>query len=98
MKRAKFEREEDDEKEPTEEWISEGPNGRMASRSKCFFLFSFRRASVACFFQLRKYQSVSVFETKAHGRALVLDSVLQLTEKDEFAYHVTMLVHQSSRC
>lgn len=34
-----------------------------------------------------KYQDILVVKTKSHGVALILDNVIQCTEKDEFAYH-----------
>nr|CAB71155.1 spermidine synthase [Plasmodium falciparum 3D7] len=37
-----------------------------------------------------KYQNVLVFESTTYGKVLVLDGVIQLTEKDEFAYHEMM--------
>ncbi|KJP90185.1 spermidine synthase [Plasmodium fragile] len=37
-----------------------------------------------------KYQSILVFESSTFGNVLVLDGVIQLTEKDEFAYHEMM--------
>ncbi|VUZ95959.1 spermidine synthase, putative [Plasmodium vivax] len=37
-----------------------------------------------------KYQSILVFESRTFGKVLVLDGVIQLTEKDEFAYHEMM--------
>ncbi|GAW81059.1 spermidine synthase [Plasmodium gonderi] len=37
-----------------------------------------------------KYQSILVFESTTFGKVLVLDGVIQLTEKDEFAYHEMM--------
>ncbi|XP_046618135.1 spermidine synthase [Neodiprion virginianus] len=33
-----------------------------------------------------KYQDILVVETKAHGKMLVLDGVIQCTERDEFSY------------
>ena len=33
-----------------------------------------------------KYQDVLVFESSDHGTVLVLDNVIQCTERDEFAY------------
>lgn len=33
-----------------------------------------------------RYQDVLVLETKSHGRALILDGLIQCTEKDEFSY------------
>jgi spermidine synthase len=40
------------------------------------------------------YQSICVLDTVPFGRALILDNILQTTEKDEFIYH-EMLVHPS---
>lgn len=39
-----------------------------------------------------KFQNVRILETYTYGRVLVLDEVVQLTEKDEFVYH-DMFVH-----
>lgn len=44
------------------------------------------------------YQDIVVFESAAHGRVLVLDGAVQITEADEFAYqemlaHVPLLAH-----
>ncbi len=38
------------------------------------------------------YQRIDVLETKSHGRLLVIDGAVMLTERDEFAYH-EMLTH-----
>jgi len=38
------------------------------------------------------YQSICVLDTVPFGRALILDGILQTTEKDEFIYH-EMMVH-----
>ena len=34
-----------------------------------------------------KYQDVLVFESANYGNVLILDGVIQATERDEFAYH-----------
>ncbi len=39
-----------------------------------------------------KYQKVQIFDTPIYGRVLVLDGIIQITEKDEAAYS-EMLVH-----
>jgi spermidine synthase len=39
-----------------------------------------------------KYQNILVFKSKTYGNVLVLDGVIQATEKDEFAYQ-EMLAH-----
>ena len=33
-----------------------------------------------------KYQDVLIFESSDHGTVLVLDNVIQCTERDEFSY------------
>ncbi len=49
-----------------------------------------------------EFQKVQVFETVAHGRLLVLDDMVMLTELDEFVYHellshVPLCVHHDPR-
>jgi len=39
-----------------------------------------------------KYQRIQIFDTFVYGRVLVLDGIIQITEKDEAAYS-EMLVH-----
>jgi len=39
-----------------------------------------------------KYQDILVFKSKTYGNVLVLDGVIQATERDEFAYQ-EMLAH-----
>ncbi|GFS32175.1 spermidine synthase 3 [Actinidia rufa] len=39
-----------------------------------------------------EYQEILVFESSAYGKVLVLDGIVQLTEKDEFAYQ-EMITH-----
>ncbi|QDH16930.1 polyamine aminopropyltransferase [Swingsia samuiensis] len=48
------------------------------------------------------FQDVVVFESSSHGRVLVLDGVIQITERDEFVYqemltHVPMLAHPHAK-
>jgi spermidine synthase len=38
------------------------------------------------------YQAIEVFDSASHGRVLVLDGCVMLTERDEFVYH-EMLAH-----
>ncbi len=45
-----------------------------------------------------KYQQIDLFETTNHGKMLVLDGIIQLTQSDEFAYqemlaHVPLFAH-----
>lgn len=48
--------------------------------------------------QQTKYQRLQVLELEDYGRALILDSAIQITEKDEFIYnemisHIPLLTH-----
>jgi spermidine synthase len=49
-----------------------------------------------------EYQDIRVIETASHGRVLVLDGAVQITEVDEFVYqemlaHVPLLAHGAAR-
>ncbi len=49
-----------------------------------------------------KYQDVLIFESSDHGTVLVLDNVIQCTERDEFAYqeiitHLAMNAHPNPK-
>lgn len=49
-----------------------------------------------------EYQEILVFESASHGRVLILDGAVQITEADEFVYqemlaHVPLLAHPSPR-
>lgn len=35
-----------------------------------------------------KYQDIMVVKSKSHGKVLILDGIIQCSEKDEFAYQV----------
>jgi len=48
------------------------------------------------------YQDIAIVETPSHGRVLVLDGVVQVTEEDEFVYqemivHVPLIAHGAPR-
>jgi len=48
------------------------------------------------------FQDVLVFDSANHGRVLVLDGVIQCTERDEFAYqemiaHLPILAHEAPK-
>ena len=48
------------------------------------------------------FQDIAIFESASHGRVMVLDGVIQITEGDEFVYqemltHVPLLAHGSAR-
>src|SRR6202046_3132168 len=45
-----------------------------------------------------EFQDIAIFESSSHGRVMVLDGVIQITEADEFVYqemltHVPLLAH-----
>lgn len=48
------------------------------------------------------FQDIAIFESESHGRVMVLDGVIQITEADEFTYqemiaHVPLLAHGAAR-
>lgn len=48
------------------------------------------------------FQDIVVFESSSHGRVLVLDGVIQITERDEFVYqemlaHVPLMAHPCAK-
>ena len=48
------------------------------------------------------FQDIMVFESESHGRVMLLDGVVQITEADEFVYqemltHVPLLAHGAAR-
>ena len=48
------------------------------------------------------FQDIAIFDTDSHGRVMVLDGVIQITEADEFVYqemlaHVPLLAHGAPR-
>ena len=49
-----------------------------------------------------EFQDIVIFESYSHGRVMVLDGVIQITEADEFVYqemlaHVPLLAHGAAR-
>lgn len=49
-----------------------------------------------------EYQDIMIFESESHGRVMLLDGVVQITEMDEFVYqemltHVPLLAHGDAR-
>jgi spermidine synthase len=49
-----------------------------------------------------EFQDIAIFESFSHGRVMVLDGVIQITERDEFVYqemltHVPLLAHGAVR-
>ncbi len=49
------------------------------------------------FSQKSEFQDVLCFESESHGNVLVLDGVIQATERDEFAYQ-EMIAHVPLNC
>jgi spermidine synthase len=48
------------------------------------------------------FQDIAILETSSHGRVMVLDGVIQITEADEFVYqemlaHVPLIAHGAAR-
>ncbi len=48
------------------------------------------------------FQDIAILDTTSHGRVMVLDGVIQITERDEFVYqemltHVPLLAHGAAR-
>lgn len=49
-----------------------------------------------------EFQDIMLFESASHGRVMVLDGVIQITERDEFVYqemltHVPLLAHGAAK-
>ena len=49
-----------------------------------------------------EFQDIVIFDSTSHGRVMVLDGVIQITERDEFVYqemltHVPLLAHGAAR-
>jgi len=49
-----------------------------------------------------EFQDIVIFDSTSHGRVMVLDGVIQITERDEFAYqemitHVPLLAHGAAK-
>src|SRR5277367_4691967 len=77
---------------PTESWINETLYPDWGQR----FLVTRELACVKS-----DFQDIVIFESASHGRVMVLDGVIQITEADEFVYqemltHVPLLAHGSA--
>ena len=73
----------------TDSWINETLYPEWGQR----FLVSRELARVRS-----EFQYIAIFESSSHGRVMVLDGVVQITERDEFVYqemltHVPLLAH-----
>ena len=76
----------------TDEWINETLYPHWGQR----FLATRVLAQVKS-----DFQDIMIFESASHGRVMVLDGVIQITEADEFVYqemltHVPLLAHGSA--
>ncbi|KAI7755266.1 hypothetical protein M8C21_002411 [Ambrosia artemisiifolia] len=80
-------------------WFTEHQNSSDKSDKKTYFnnpmwpgeAHSLEVKSIL-FKERSKFQEVLVFESATYGKVLVLDGILQLTERDEFAYQ-EMIAH-----
>jgi spermidine synthase len=77
---------------PTDSWINETLYAEWGQR----FLVKRELARVRS-----DFQDIAIFESHTHGRVMVLDGVIQITEGDEFVYqemltHVPLLAHGSA--
>jgi len=65
------------------DWFAE-VSPMWAGEAKCL------KVEKLLFEKQTKYQHLQIFESESYGRVLVLDGVIQLTERDEFAYQEMM--------
>ncbi|MDJ0389615.1 polyamine aminopropyltransferase [Roseomonas sp. E05] len=78
---------------PTDSWVNETLYPEWGQR----FLVKRELARVQS-----DFQDIMVFESYTHGRVMLLDGVVQITEKDEFVYqemltHVPLLAHGEAK-
>jgi spermidine synthase len=78
---------------PTDSWINETLYPEWGQR----FQVTRELARVTS-----EFQDIAIFESPFHGRVMVLDGVIQITEADEFVYqemltHVPLLAHGAAR-
>jgi len=78
---------------PTESWVNETLYAEWGQR----FLVKRELARVTS-----DFQDIMVFESHTHGRVMLLDGVVQITEMDEFVYqemiaHVPLLAHGDAK-
>jgi len=78
---------------PTDSWVNETLYPEWGQR----FMVKRELARVQS-----DFQDIMLFESYSHGRVLMLDGVVQITEKDEFVYqemltHVPLLAHGDAK-
>lgn len=71
----------DEKSSPMDLWVEERHRDYYGTRFRCKkVLFSGKS----------EYQHIDVIQTKAHGKMLLNDGIVMLSEKDEFVYHEMM--------
>ena len=68
-------------------------NGWFTERNTCSLAmqgFKNSNNEAILFHQHYEFQEILVFQSVQYGTVLVLDGVIRLTERDEFAYHEMM--------
>jgi spermidine synthase len=78
---------------PTDSWVNETLYAEWGQR----FLVKRELARVQS-----PFQDIMIFESHTHGRVMLLDGVVQITEMDEFVYqemiaHVPLIAHGAAR-
>jgi spermidine synthase len=78
---------------PDETWIAEALYPAWGQRFRIRRELAHERSA---------FQDIRIVETESHGRAMLLDGVVQITEADEFAYqemiaHVPLTAHGAAR-
>jgi spermidine synthase len=78
---------------PTDSWVNETLHAGWGQR----FLVKRELARVQS-----QFQDIMIFESYTHGRVLLLDGVVQITEMDEFVYqemiaHVPLIAHGNAK-
>ncbi|KAH9253564.1 spermidine synthase [Batrachochytrium salamandrivorans] len=71
----------------TTQFVDEGPNEVLPGQR-----FGLEVELPAILDQHSSFQHLQIFQSVSYGKILVLDGVVQLTERDEFAYH-EMIAH-----
>jgi spermidine synthase len=78
---------------PTDSWVNETLYDSWGQRFRV--VRELARAQSA-------FQDIMIFESESHGRVMLLDGVVQITERDEFVYqemltHVPLLAHGDAK-
>jgi spermidine synthase len=77
-------------------WFMEKPTSMWPGQGMCL------KVKQVLWDQQSEYQHVIVFESESYGNVLVLDGIIQVTERDEFAYqemmtHVVLFAHPNPK-